>query len=342
MRRCASFAANSRIDWKSDLAHLRESLYRVGQFGLGWGNLPCRTLWVTRMKANGLMDIDKSAFQPADFPAAPDSEPLLRRASRPDVDPCVVAEAAMPGYLIGDLDDPESRWVRSHIAGCTWCSQIFRTFSDVNDALDNIRAVHAQEASAQHPPSAAKLLGLRQAWYGVMDTECGQLLIATTEEGVCAVSWLRHTNRDETLREIEARGILASDSQTAVTPVIDQLKLYFAGLLRRFDLNVDLTGTTDFTHRALDGIRAIPYGEVVTYGDVARTIGQPGATQAVGNAMGKNPVPIIVPCHRVIRSDGSMGNYTGDADIKKMLLKIEGIDFDHRDDQPSLPLDFGF
>lgn len=326
------------------MAHLRESLYRVGQFGLGWGNLPCRTLWVTRMKANGLMDIDKSAFQPADFPAAPDSEPLLRRASRPDVDPCVVAEAAMPGYLIGDLDDPESRWVRSHIAGCTWCSQIFRTFSDVNDALDNIRAVHAQEASAQHPPSAAKLLGLRQAWYGVMDTECGQLLIATTEEGVCAVSWLRHTNRDETLREIEARGILASESQTAVTPVIDQLKLYFAGLLRRFDLNVDLTGTTDFTHRALDGIRAIPYGEVVTYGDVARTIGQPGATQAVGNAMGKNPVPIIVPCHRVIRSDGSMGNYTGGADIKKMLLKIEGIDFDfdHRDDQPSLPLDFGF
>ena len=324
------------------MAYLRESLYPVGQFGLGWGNLSRCTLWVARMKANGHMDIDESAFRPADTPTPHESEALLRRASRPNVDPCVVAEEAMPGYLVGDLDDSESRWVRSHIAGCTWCNQIFRTFSDVNDALDNIRAIHAEEASAQSRPSTAKLLGLRQAWYGFMDTDCGQLLIATTDEGVCAISWLRHTNRDETLREIEARGILASESQVAVTTVIDQLKLYFAGLLKQFDLNVDLSGTTEFTHRALDGIRAIPYGEVVTYGDVARTIGQPGATQAVGNAMGKNPVPIIVPCHRVVRSDGSMGNYTGGADIKRVLLKIEGVDFDHRDDQPSLPLDFGF
>ncbi|MGI8486735.1 MAG: methylated-DNA--[protein]-cysteine S-methyltransferase [Thermomicrobiales bacterium] len=324
------------------MAHLRESLYPVGQFGLGWGNLSRRTLWVARMKANGRMDFDESAFRAADAFAAQGSEPLLSRASRPDIDPCGVAEDAMPGYLVGDLDDSESRWVRSHIAGCTWCNQIFRTFSDVNEALDNIKAIHAQDAFTQHPPSAAKLLGLRQGWYGFMDTECGQLLIANTDEGVCAVSWLRHTDRENTLREIEARGILASESQAAVTPVIDQLKLYFAGLLKHFDLSVDLIGTTEFTRRALDGIRSIPFGEVVTYGDVARTIGQPGATQAVGNAMGKNPIPIIIPCHRVIRSDGSMGNYTGGADIKTMLLKIEGVDFDQRDDQPSLPLDFGF
>ncbi len=290
-------------------------------------------------KANGLMNTDKPDFLDADVQA---TESILERARRPEVDPCTVAEDAMPGYLIGDLNVRESQWVRSHIAGCSWCSQIFRTFSDVNDALDSIRTVHAQPDASPLPPPAAQLLGLRQAWYGFMDTACGPLLVATTENGVCAVSWLRHTDRDESLREIEERGMLATESQATVAPVIEQLRRYFDGVSRAFDLEVDLTGTSGFTHRALEAIRSVPFGEVVTYGDVARAIDQPGATQAVGNAMGKNPIPVIVPCHRVIRSDGTMGNYTGGVDIKKMLLAIEGVDFNQRNGQSALPLDFGF
>ena len=248
----------------------------------------------------------------------------------------------MPGYVTGDLNDPESRWVRSHLAGCTWCSQIHLTFADVNTALDEIKRTHEQVRPVLQPPSVATRLGLRNAWYGTMDTTFGPLLVATTEEGVCAVSWLRHTDRDQTLRQIQERGMQATASQDAVKPVIDQLLLYFGGLLKGFDLDIDLAGTSEFTHRALDAIRSVPYGDVVTSGDVARNIRQPGATQAVGNAMGKNPIPIIVPCHRVIRSDGTMGNYTGGADIKKLLLAIEGVDFDSHNGQTSLPLDLGF
>lgn len=269
-------------------------------------------------------------------------ESILEQAAHPEVDPCVVAESAMPGLIVGDLNDLETRWIQSHLAGCTWCRQIFRTFSDVSDALDNIQRIHNEHADSHpRPPLAASLLGLREARYGFMETPRGQILIATTEQGVCAVSWLRHSDHEATLRDIEERGMLATPSQEAVAPVVDQLRLYFDGLLTTFDLDVDLTGTSEFTHRALDAIRSIPYGEVVTYGEVATMIGQPGATQAVGNAMGKNPVPIIVPCHRVVRADGNMGHYTGGPDIKKMLLAVEGVTFDD-DAQQSLPFDFGF
>lgn len=136
--------------------------------------------------------------------------------------------------------------------------------------------------------------------------------------------------------------MLATESPDVVKPMIEQLTLYFDGVKKDFDVEIDLSGTSEFTHRSLDAIRSIPYGDVVTYGDVARGIKQPGAAQAVGNAMGRNPIPIIVPCHRVIRSDGSMGNYTGGADIKEHLLKIEGVEFGTHTGQTSLPLDLGF
>jgi methylated-DNA-[protein]-cysteine S-methyltransferase len=121
------------------------------------------------------------------------------------------------------------------------------------------------------------------------------------------------------------------EHQPATSPstsdIVHQLESYLAGNLRRFTISLDLGATSHFTRGVLVATAGIPYGETRTYGEIAQVIGSPGATQAVGNALGANPIPIVIPCHRVIRGDGRMGGYTGGAGIKRMLLGLEGVQF---------------
>jgi methylated-DNA-[protein]-cysteine S-methyltransferase len=106
-----------------------------------------------------------------------------------------------------------------------------------------------------------------------------------------------------------------------------QLGEYFAGKRREFDLDLAPVGT-DFQLRVWQALSEIPYGAVRNYGDIARAIGQRGAARAVGQAVGGNPLPIVIPCHRVIASDGTIGGYSGGLSIKHRLLAIENIELD--------------
>ncbi|MGZ4735555.1 MAG: methylated-DNA--[protein]-cysteine S-methyltransferase [Acidimicrobiia bacterium] len=108
----------------------------------------------------------------------------------------------------------------------------------------------------------------------------------------------------------------------AFQPVADQLDAYFAGELTEFDVTLRLEGT-EFQRKVWSGLLEIPYGETISYGELARRIGQPNAPRAVGLANGRNPVGIIVPCHRVIGSDGSLTGYGGGLDRKRALLDLE-------------------
>ena len=118
------------------------------------------------------------------------------------------------------------------------------------------------------------------------------------------------------------------------TPVLretkGQLEAYFAGKLRDFDLPLRLEGTP-FRVKVWEQLRQIPYGQVVSYGELARRVRKPGASRAVGGANRHNPIPIIVPCHRVIASNGTVGGYSGNcsgsADVKRALLQLEGLTF---------------
>jgi methylated-DNA-[protein]-cysteine S-methyltransferase len=109
--------------------------------------------------------------------------------------------------------------------------------------------------------------------------------------------------------------------------VAAQLGEYFAGQRREFDLMLAPVGT-DFQLRVWNALRKIPYGAVRNYGDIARAIGQPNAARAVGQANGCNPLPIVIPCHRVIASDGSIGGYSGGLAIKHRLLALENVELD--------------
>jgi len=102
-----------------------------------------------------------------------------------------------------------------------------------------------------------------------------------------------------------------------------ELDEYFAGRRRRFELALDLRLMTDFTRRVLEATAEIPYGAVSTYRDVAQRAGSPRGSRAAGNALGSNPLPIVLPCHRVRHSSGGIGGYTGGLERKRALLAIE-------------------
>ena len=105
--------------------------------------------------------------------------------------------------------------------------------------------------------------------------------------------------------------------------IVEQLEAYFAGRRRAFDLRIDLSRATPFQRRVLLATRAVPSGTVVSYGEIARRIAQPKASRAVGQALGHNPVPIVIPCHRIVAGSGRLGGYTGGLHIKKKLLGLE-------------------
>jgi len=153
-------------------------------------------------------------------------------------------------------------------------------------------------------------------------TGWGRLNLAATSNGLCGVS-LREPYR-EFLRWLASKGYdVRHGADEVLTEALKQLNEYFAGVRKEFKLPLDLNGTP-FQLRVWETVSRIPYGEVRSYRLVAEEAGFPNAYRAVGNAVGGNPVTIIIPCHRVVRSDGTLGGYGGGEDLKKKLLTLEG------------------
>lgn len=156
--------------------------------------------------------------------------------------------------------------------------------------------------------------------------------IAETAAGFLALEYrggkLIGVSFPKTTRE-EAAATLTCGDEAEVCPVTPEAELfrdYFAGKCVDFSkIDVDVSQFADFTVRVLEAVRSVPYGETVSYKDLARMVGRPLAARAVGQALGCNPVPIVVPCHRVLSSDGSLGGFSGGLDWKKRLLDLEGV-----------------
>lgn len=103
-----------------------------------------------------------------------------------------------------------------------------------------------------------------------------------------------------------------------------EMNAYFSGLLKSFSVEIDWGSLVGFQRKVLSHTVEIPFGEVHAYGEIAKNIGKPGGARAVGSALGSNPMPIVIPCHRVIRSDGGLSGYSGGQNVKKFLLNLEG------------------
>ena len=159
--------------------------------------------------------------------------------------------------------------------------------------------------------------------YCVIATPIGRVLVAATEAGLVRVSFRqREAAFAAGLRRRLSADVVRSPARTA--RIVHQLRAYFAGERRAFDLEIDLRGLTPFQRSVLRAAAEVPAGQVVSYGEIARRIGRPGGSRAVGQALGRNPVPIVIPCHRVIAAGGRLGGYGGGLAIKRKLLRIEG------------------
>ena len=286
-------------------------------------------------QCNQLLDRDESpvAMAVSSLGIWPDIG-IIAEAHQPGVDPCDVACDAMPGHIVGDLTPPETAWLLVHTADCGYCARMLTGYERVDDALERLVAPVA--ASQVIPPAPPFLPSTRRASYGTIDSPVGQLLVAVTDAGVCEIGFARSESEAEFRQRLVARGLrpvpdLTGDrdpeigaTQTTAGRVIAQLREYFEGRRERFDVPLDFAGVTPFTRAVLDATAEVPFGCLSTYRDIATRIGKPGATRAVGNALGRNPIPVIVPCHRVVRSGGSLGGYTGGVAIKERLLALEG------------------
>jgi methylated-DNA-[protein]-cysteine S-methyltransferase len=153
----------------------------------------------------------------------------------------------------------------------------------------------------------------------------GDLFVAVTPRGLVRVAFASE-DRDEVLAELATRispRILTSAGAT--DEVRRELDEYFGHRRDRFDLRLDRRLIHGLARDVLAATARIPFGRTSTYGEIARRIGNPRAARAVGNALGSNPIPVVIPCHRVLRSGGALGGYGGGVDRKEVLLELEGV-----------------
>jgi methylated-DNA-[protein]-cysteine S-methyltransferase len=186
-------------------------------------------------------------------------------------------------------------------------------------------------APAREPAGAAARLaqriageGLADVTYASADSPFGALLLAATKKGLVRVAFPEEdvdTVLERLAQRLSPRIVEASAPLEGARRELDE---YFAGERREFDLPLDWSLMAPFTRRVLRFTAAIPYGSVSSYQHAAAAAGSPRGSRAAGNALGSNPIPIVVPCHRVLRSGGALGGYGGGLDRKRWLLGLEG------------------
>ena len=167
--------------------------------------------------------------------------------------------------------------------------------------------------------------GLLDVAYGSLGSPLGELTVFVTPRGLLRVAYASELV-DSILADVAARvspRILRAPARTDAAR--RELDDYFAGTRRSFDLPIDWSLVRGFAIGVLRATAAVPFGQVTTYGGVARSAGSPRAARAAGNALGSNPIPIVVPCHRVLHADGGLGGYSGGLDRKRFLLRLEGV-----------------
>jgi len=179
-------------------------------------------------------------------------------------------------------------------------------------------------ASLQRLAERAEAEGLLDVAYASVDSPFGSLLVAETPRGVVKLS-LPNYDPDEALEEL-AREVSPRvlEAPAKLDEARRELDLYFEGKLTEFELPIDWQLTGGFRGKVQRAIYSIPYGQTRSYTDLARSAGNERAVRAAGTACGANPVPILVPCHRVLRSGGALGNYGGGVPLKEALLKPAG------------------
>ena len=192
---------------------------------------------------------------------------------------------------------------------------LFAALPEVDEAAQ--RRLHARLVAA------ATEAGILDVAYRTIDTPVGTLLLAATEKGLVRVAYAREDHAmvlDQLANSVSPR-VLRAPARLDMAAM--EMEEYFAGRRSLFDLQLDLQLSQGFRRTVLSHLTEIGYGKTASYAAVAAAVGNPKAVRAVGTACATNPLPVVVPCHRVVRSDGTLGQYAGGADVKRALLALE-------------------
>lgn len=237
---------------------------------------------------------------------------------------CEEFAADLDAWLAGDLATVDR--LRRHLDRCAACEAEWASvrtmggwLADLDPETDEAAVIRARDRlrseldRAGHPPVR----------FGTLSSPVGQLFVGVTEHGVCDLTFGQTSERRYRERLLGWSPEVRRDDD-GVADIRAQLEAYFTGELTRFALPVDLRHVTPFTEKVLRAARDIEFGQVTSYGRLATRIGSPGASRAVGGALGRNPIPIIIPCHRVLAAGGRLGGFTGGLQTKRTLLRHEG------------------
>ena len=165
---------------------------------------------------------------------------------------------------------------------------------------------------------------MQQIYYTVYPWKFGDLFLASTERGLSNIEFSRVKSEKEFVAFFRDKFQISTNEQVFKN-LIQKLDLYFKGQTVVFDDPIDLLWGTLFQRKVWNQVKQIPYGQTRTYGQIAAQLNQPKASRAVGAANGVNPIPIIIPCHRVVQTNGKLGGYSGGLDIKDELLRLERV-----------------
>jgi methylated-DNA-[protein]-cysteine S-methyltransferase len=197
----------------------------------------------------------------------------------------------------------------------------------LEEMLQGERNVEDDAARAtERAIAAARALGLTDVSYAFEPSPVGELLVAVTPRGLIRLAYNAEESADAVLEELARRvSPRVVEAPAALDEVRRELDEYFDGKRTSFDVPVDWQLHDGFGRKVLGATARIPVGKVLTYGEVAAKAGSPRGSRAAGNALGSNRIPIVVPCHRVVRSGGKIGGYTGGIERKEYLLELEGV-----------------
>jgi methylated-DNA-[protein]-cysteine S-methyltransferase len=195
---------------------------------------------------------------------------------------------------------------------------------DIKTALALEVPPDASRLAAERFAALAADSGLVDVAYATVDSPVGPLLVVGTRRGLVELAY--DPDLDRELSRLSTRiSPRVLEAPAKLDPVRRELDEYFSGRRLEFDLPIDWSLTSGFTQRVLRATARVPYGEVSTYREMASKAGNSKAVRAAGNALGANPIPIVVPCHRILRTGGALGGYGGGPERKEFLLRLEGV-----------------
>jgi len=244
--------------------------------------------------------------------------------------PCGFTEDRLIAETLGDTSTDLSQQVRHHLVVCDSCRRLFGRYQQL---CSQLKALSLPQGEEQGLIVARRQLDTRLAQMNrprlqlkVWRSPVGDIRLGKTEKGVALVEFVRP---EETVDSPPRwrKDFIIEDSETEIPSLIQKLEDYFSGKTHSLGWVVDdVLMRSDFQREVLRATADVPYGTVVTYQSIAETIGQPKAVRAVAQALRHNPMPIHIPCHRVIGSDGALTGYAGNLlDLKQKILAIEGI-----------------